>query len=140
MGWRLQRQRLVQYRQRILVLSQAVINLADRGEQGCLGRRLILQTGPQTLRARVQQFTGGDQIAAVLLRIRQLEQIHQEVRHLFRAGTLMIGKFTLFRYAIALCCNTLGLDVGRGREGQIASAPGPCGHRQPMTPTISRGG
>ena len=66
---RLQRQRLGQSRQRLLVLAEAVVNGADRRQQRRLGRGLIRKSGLQAFGTRVQQFPGGDLVAAILLRI-----------------------------------------------------------------------
>ena len=75
---RLQRQGFSQYRQRFPVLAKAVVDRSHSGQKRCLGCGLILQSLLQTFRTRVQQFSGGDLIAAILFRIRQFEQIHQE--------------------------------------------------------------
>ena len=73
----LQNQRLAQDRHSILILSEAVVHLAHGRQQSRLGRRLIPERIAQPFGARIQQFPGGDLIAAVHLGIRELEQIDQ---------------------------------------------------------------
>jgi hypothetical protein len=140
MNLRLQLQRLAQQRQRVLILPETVVHRSDRRQQRRLGGRLVLQSGLETFCTRVQEFARGDLVAAVLLGIRQLEEVHQEVRDFLGANAFTLRALALFGDSVAFRGYFQGLHIGRGREGHDQQHRAQSrGHRQPMTHHELRG-